>query len=358
MQYSNPIAILEREGVQAFGASFTLGEGNRMLCEAADFIVRQLEGVSVADLILSGQGFYETLTNPLQLRWLSPNAGVPLMAAGLIVNTLIDGASKACALPAWEFLSRLPSEFLLGLMPHRHLGARHGRHVLKEILDEGLQDIDGRCDILRRSGLPVYYTTWIGHDADSIAAQIGREYACRGIRTFKVKISSDIRNDSDKLRSISQQVPPDVTLCVDANQTLSLDEAMQWMPRLSELGVMKHLRPELLNRIDETVVFHQLRKKDLAGIVEIQVGNLRKRLKARGLDLELTPAAVNALADEGYDPAFGARPLKRVIQQRLENPIAERMLKGEFTDGETVRVDCVGKSFVVGKGAARVGVST
>jgi ATP-dependent Clp protease ATP-binding subunit ClpB len=116
----------------------------------------------------------------------------------------------------------------------------------------------------------------------------------------------------------------------------------------------KHLRPELLNRIDETVVFHQLRKKDLAGIVEIQVGSLRKRLKARGLDLELTPAAVNALADEGYDPAFGARPLKRVIQQRLENPIAERMLRGEFGEGATVRVDLSCKSFTFGKGAARV----
>ena len=116
----------------------------------------------------------------------------------------------------------------------------------------------------------------------------------------------------------------------------------------------KHLRPELLNRIDETVVFHQLRRQDLAGIVEIQAGSLRKRLKARGLDLQLTPAAVAALADEGYDPAFGARPLKRVIQQRLENPIAERMLKGEYGEGETVRVDFAGKSFTFGKGAARV----
>jgi ATP-dependent Clp protease ATP-binding subunit ClpB len=115
----------------------------------------------------------------------------------------------------------------------------------------------------------------------------------------------------------------------------------------------KHLRPELLNRIDETVVFHQLRKKDLAGIVEIQVQNLRKRLKARGLDLELTPAAVHALADEGYDPAFGARPLKRVIQQRLENPIAGRILEGGYADGDTVKVDFAGKSFTFGKAGTK-----
>jgi ATP-dependent Clp protease ATP-binding subunit ClpB len=115
----------------------------------------------------------------------------------------------------------------------------------------------------------------------------------------------------------------------------------------------KHLRPELLNRIDETVVFHQLRKKDLAGIVAIQVGSLRKRLKARGLDLELTPAAVQALADEGYDPTFGARPLKRVIQQRLENAIAGRILEGGYADGDTVRVDFAGKSFTFGTGIRR-----
>ena len=116
----------------------------------------------------------------------------------------------------------------------------------------------------------------------------------------------------------------------------------------------KHLRPELLNRIDETVVFHQLGRKDLAGIVEIQVGSLRKRLKARGLDLELTPAAVQALADEGYDPTFGARPLKRVIQQRLENAIAGRILEGGYADGDTVRVDYAGKSFSFGKVQAKV----
>lgn len=104
----------------------------------------------------------------------------------------------------------------------------------------------------------------------------------------------------------------------------------------------KHLRREMLKRIDMPMVFHQLRKKDLADIVDIQVGSLRERLKARGLDLELTPAAVSALADERYDPAFGARHLKRVIQQRLENEIAKRMLEGKLTNGDLVRVDAAG----------------
>ncbi len=116
----------------------------------------------------------------------------------------------------------------------------------------------------------------------------------------------------------------------------------------------KHLRPELLNRIDETIVFHQLSRKDLAGIVQVQMGGLRKRLKARGLDLEISPAAVKALADEGYDPVFGARPLKRVIQQRLENAIAGKLLEGAFGDGDTVQVDYLGKAFSLRKVQASI----
>ena len=107
----------------------------------------------------------------------------------------------------------------------------------------------------------------------------------------------------------------------------------------------KYLRPELLNRIDETVVFHQLSKKQLAGVVQIQVQLLQKRLKSRGLDLDISDKAIEALANEGYDPSFGARPLKRVIQQRLENAIAAKILEGAFQEGDKVHVDFAGKSF-------------
>ena len=111
----------------------------------------------------------------------------------------------------------------------------------------------------------------------------------------------------------------------------------------------KHLRPELLNRIDETVIFHALGREQLGGIVEIQLGNLRKRLAARGISLGVTAAATAALASEGYDPQFGARPLKRVIQQRIENALAGRILAGEIGDGDSVRVDYLGKSFTFTK---------
>jgi ATP-dependent Clp protease ATP-binding subunit ClpB len=110
----------------------------------------------------------------------------------------------------------------------------------------------------------------------------------------------------------------------------------------------QNLRPELLNRIDETIIFHQLTPDDLTSIVDIQLSGLEQRLAERDLKLQITPAARMALAQAGYDPQFGARPLKRVIQQRIENLLAGKILAGEITPGETIVVDYEGKSFVVG----------
>ncbi len=110
------------------------------------------------------------------------------------------------------------------------------------------------------------------------------------------------------------------------------------------------LRPELLNRIDETVVFHQLKREHLAAIVDIQLARLRARLAERQIGLALSAEAKNLLAAEGWDPAFGARPLKRVIQQRVENALATRMLRGEFAPGDTVTVDAKAGGLVFAKG--------
>ncbi|MDP4158684.1 MAG: ATP-dependent chaperone ClpB [Bacillota bacterium] len=101
----------------------------------------------------------------------------------------------------------------------------------------------------------------------------------------------------------------------------------------------QHFRPEFLNRLDEVIVFHPLGLEHIGRIVEIQLGLLRKRLSERKLTLELTESAREQLAREGYDPVYGARPLKRVIQQRLQNPVALRMLQGEFKEGERILVD-------------------
>jgi ATP-dependent Clp protease ATP-binding subunit ClpB len=119
--------------------------------------------------------------------------------------------------------------------------------------------------------------------------------------------------------------------------------------RLSMSANEPFFRPELLNRIDEIVVFHPLKREQLSGIVDIQLARLRARLHERGMRIELTEAAKGQLASEGWDPAYGARPLKRTIQQRIENPLATRILQGEFGDGDAIRVDYQGKSFVFTK---------
>jgi ATP-dependent Clp protease ATP-binding subunit ClpB len=100
----------------------------------------------------------------------------------------------------------------------------------------------------------------------------------------------------------------------------------------------RHFRPEFLNRVDEVVVFHRLTKENLARIVEIQLGRLARRIEEAGYHLEVTPAAHTHLAEAGYDPVYGARPLKRVIQRELQDPLALRLLQGEFRQGETIRV--------------------
>ena len=103
--------------------------------------------------------------------------------------------------------------------------------------------------------------------------------------------------------------------------------------------VATHFRPEFINRIDETVVFHALGKEHMQGIANIQLQRLRKRLGERDLGLDISPAALAQLVEVGYDPVFGARPLKRAIQTHLENPLAQRILVGDFVPGSTVHVD-------------------
>jgi ATP-dependent Clp protease ATP-binding subunit ClpB len=98
-------------------------------------------------------------------------------------------------------------------------------------------------------------------------------------------------------------------------------------------------RPEFLNRIDDIVVFHRLGRAELDRIVDVQLGRLRKLLAERDLDIELTPDALRFLGDQGYDPVYGARPLKRAIMRFVQDPLAGLLLKGEFGPGETILVD-------------------
>jgi ATP-dependent Clp protease ATP-binding subunit ClpB len=104
-------------------------------------------------------------------------------------------------------------------------------------------------------------------------------------------------------------------------------------------ALKQYFKPEFLNRIDEVIVFHMLRKQDLRKIVDIQLNYLRARMNARKIEIEFTDSARKQIMDEGYDPVFGARPLKRTIQQRLENPLASQLLAGKFADGDTIKID-------------------
>ncbi len=132
----------------------------------------------------------------------------------------------------------------------------------------------------------------------------------------------------------------------DAISELTSGEAESWEieARLDE-ALKQHFRPEFLNRIDETVMFHSLTRENLVEIIDIQIRHLANRLAEKKITLEITPRAKDLLCEFGYDPSYGARPLKRLIQQRLENRLAQMLLASEITDGQLVTVDAAGKSF-------------
>ena len=129
-------------------------------------------------------------------------------------------------------------------------------------------------------------------------------------------------------------------------QELADRQAEQWEidAQLTE-ALKQKFRPEFLNRIDETVIFNTLSREQLAAIVDIQIGELARRLSDRKITLEVTDAAKALLSELGYDPSFGARPLRRLIQQKIDNALAGKILSGEIQDGRHVVIDAAGKTF-------------
>jgi ATP-dependent Clp protease ATP-binding subunit ClpB len=119
--------------------------------------------------------------------------------------------------------------------------------------------------------------------------------------------------------------------------------------------VARHFRPEFINRVDDVVVFHPLAKAHMARIAEIQLGSLRKRLLERELDIEFSPAALELLVEQGYDPVYGARPLKRAIQRSIENPLSQELLAGRYAPGDRILVDAERDSFSFRKAVAQAG---
>ncbi len=136
-------------------------------------------------------------------------------------------------------------------------------------------------------------------------------------------------------------------------QEFSADDSAESYTQMKAavMGVVQaHFRPEFINRLDELVVFHPLGKEQIREIARIQTAYLAKRLAERQIKLELTDAALMLLGNVGFDPVYGARPLKRAIQQQLENPLAQKILSGEFGQGDSIRVDAQGGQIVFEKG--------
>jgi ATP-dependent Clp protease ATP-binding subunit ClpB len=126
-----------------------------------------------------------------------------------------------------------------------------------------------------------------------------------------------------------------------------LSQDFERMEREVKAILEDHFRPEFLNRVDEVVIFKGLSKEVILKILDIQIDELRKRLEARGIHIEVTKGAKSELTDRGYDPVYGARPLKRVIQRDVENPLALSILEGEYAEGDTVVVDTSDKKDLV-----------
>jgi ATP-dependent Clp protease ATP-binding subunit ClpB len=133
-------------------------------------------------------------------------------------------------------------------------------------------------------------------------------------------------------------------------QQLSEESGADWEIEAHVKDVLKQVfKPEFLNRVDEIIVFHILSKEDLRKIVDIQLNYLAERLNGRKIEIEFTDGARRQIMDEGYDPVFGARPLKRTIQQRLENQLAAELLAGKFTDGDKIKIDADAHKFTFEK---------
>ena len=137
-------------------------------------------------------------------------------------------------------------------------------------------------------------------------------------------------------------------------QELSGEENYASMKSAVMEAVGQYFRPEFINRIDEVVVFHALGRNQIRAIAEMQTGYLRRRLGQRQMDIDITDAALDTLAEGGYDPVYGARPLRRTIQAKVENPLAQRILAGEFGAGDVIIVDLADGDLVFRKAERRV----
>jgi ATP-dependent Clp protease ATP-binding subunit ClpB len=173
-------------------------------------------------------------------------------------------------------------------------------------------------------------------------------------RPYCVVLLDEIEKANNEVFDVLLQILDDGRLTDGQGRTVDFRNTVIIMTSniRSAVALTEHFRPEFLNRIDEIVEFAPLTRDQLGSIVELQLARLRGRLAERGLRLELSNEAKELVSEAGWDPTYGARPLKRALQRLVENPLALRLLEGDFGDGDTVRVDAQRGELVFEKAAA------
>jgi ATP-dependent Clp protease ATP-binding subunit ClpB len=195
-----------------------------------------------------------------------------------------------------------------------------------------MSEYQERHTVARLIGAPPGY---VGYDEGGQLTEAVRR------RPYTVILLDEIEKASAEVFDVLLQVLDDGRLTDGQGRTVDFRNTVLIMTsNVRSVDALRDVfRPEFLNRIDEVIEFKALSKEQIAEIVELQLARLRDRLGERRIELELTDAAKATLADSGWDPAYGARPLKRAIQRLVENPLALRLLEGDFADGDTIRVD-------------------
>jgi ATP-dependent Clp protease ATP-binding subunit ClpB len=214
--------------------------------------------------------------------------------------------------------------------------------------------------VARLIGAPPGY---VGYDEGGVLTEAVRR------RPYQVVLFDEVEKAHPDVFNVLLQVLDDGVLTdgqgrtVDFKQTLIIltsnlgSQALSELPQSADSATAKrdvmdavrsHFRPEFLNRLDEIIIFDRLSREDMTGIVSVQLQLLYNRLSSRKIMLSLSDAACKWLADEGYDPVFGARPLKRVIQRALQDPLAEMILAGDITEGDTLAVDASTEGLIIG----------
>ena len=222
--------------------------------------------------------------------------------------------------------------------------------------------------VARLIGAPPGY---VGYDEGGVLTEAVRR------RPYQVVLFDEVEKAHPDVFNILLQVLDDGVLTdshgrvVDFKQTLIILTSNLGAQALSQLpegsnssdakrdvmdAVRAHFRPEFLNRLDEILVFDRLMREEMSAIVDIQLNILAKRLNSRNIQIDLDGSAKAWLANEGYDPVFGARPLKRVIQNAIQNPIAEMLLSGDIDDNDIVHVTAGSDGLVVGDRVGKSGM--